>query len=150
MVNSLTIVTKQSNAPRYKHETINVLKSAFQQASVIGNKTNVKKLKTNNGVKDTFQEYFTDKLFMFQSKLRGTWSKKQAAVEEMLKSMPQEDSTRMSPVWRIKGQCLYTISSLPILNHVQVLILIGISQWKSYTSFYWALLSISGVMQQAA
>jgi hypothetical protein len=76
----------------------------FQQATTINSKTRVKQMKTNTGIKDTFQEFFTDRIFAFTGKLRGSAEDKQAALEDMVKQLLQDTKDTMSPVWRIRGK----------------------------------------------
>ena len=76
----------------------------FQQATTISSKTHVKQMKTNMGLKDTFQDYFTNHIFEFASKLCGSVQDKQAALDEMVKQLPQDSKDTMSPVWRIHGK----------------------------------------------
>jgi len=73
----------------------------FQHPTTINSKTHVKQMKTNTGLKDTFQEYFTNHIFAFTSKLCGLAQDKQAALDEMVKQFPQDSKDTMSPVWRI-------------------------------------------------
>jgi len=94
----------QFNQPRSKDESLAHLKSIFQQATTVSSKTRVKQMKTNTGLKDTFQDYFTDRIFEFTSKLRGSARDKQAALDKMVKQLPQDSKDTMSPVWRIRGK----------------------------------------------
>ena len=61
-------------------------------------------MKTDTGLKDTFQDFFTDRIFAFTSKLRGSAKDKQAALDEMVKQLPQGAKDTISPVWRIRGK----------------------------------------------
>jgi hypothetical protein len=84
---------------RQKDETTEKLKSLFAEASKLGTQTKVKQMKTDSGVKDTYQMFFIDKIFRSYKKKRGT-ATKQAALDAQLEALP-DDIT--SPVWRIKG-----------------------------------------------
>jgi hypothetical protein len=68
----------------------------FQQATTINSKTCVKQMKTNTWIKDTFQEFFTDRIFAFTGKLRGSAEDKQAALEDMVKQLFQDTKDTMS------------------------------------------------------
>ncbi|KAF8886594.1 hypothetical protein CPB84DRAFT_1749908 [Gymnopilus junonius] len=74
------------------------LKSYFTLASEVGNKTALKKAKTESGIKDTIQEHFTDKLFAAYKGKFG--NQRQESVDAALKLLPDKI---VSPVWRIKG-----------------------------------------------
>lgn len=97
-------MSRQVNKPRHKSETIEKLTSRFRDASVVGSKTRVRQAKTNSGIKDTFQEVFTDRIFTFTGPLRGTKAEKQADLDEMLKTLPSDPMETISPVMRIKGK----------------------------------------------
>ncbi|KAI0782792.1 hypothetical protein C8Q75DRAFT_795782 [Abortiporus biennis] len=73
-----------NNASRNKHETIQKLESMFLSASTIGGKRRYKAMKTSNGLKDTFMEFF-----------------KQASLTAKIERDIPKD--HFSPVWRIKG-----------------------------------------------
>ncbi|KAK7032978.1 hypothetical protein R3P38DRAFT_3313080 [Favolaschia claudopus] len=85
---------------RRKPETTEKLRSFFTEASTkLDTKTKVKKLRTENGLKDTFQLVFIEKLFASYHKKRGAQNK-QAALDAALANLPKETT---SPVWRIRG-----------------------------------------------
>jgi len=71
----------------------------FAEASTLDTKTKVQKMRTESGVKDTYQMFFLDKIFKSYKKKRGRESK-QAALDREIKSLPDIIT---SPVWRIKG-----------------------------------------------
>jgi hypothetical protein len=80
----------------------------FAEASTLDTKTKVQKMRTESGVKDTYQMFFLDKIFKSYKKKRGR-ELKQAALDREIKSLPDIIT---SPVWRIKGAkfpfaCLY-------------------------------------------
>jgi hypothetical protein len=56
-------------------------------------------MRTESGIKDTYQNFFLEKLFKSYKNKRGADSK-QAALDKEIKSLPDNI---MSPVWRIKG-----------------------------------------------
>ena len=84
---------------RRKDETTKNLKSLFTEASKLGTQTKVKQMRTDSGVKDTYQMFFIDKIFRSYKKKRGT-ATKQAALDAQLEALPDNIT---SPVWRIKG-----------------------------------------------
>ncbi|KAL6306470.1 hypothetical protein BKA93DRAFT_840752 [Sparassis latifolia] len=85
--------------PRNKKETTDKLRSYFENASTLGTQTKVANMRTESGIKDTYQKFFLDKLFDSYKKKRGTKSK-QDALDAALASLPDDI---ISPVWRIKG-----------------------------------------------
>lgn len=89
----------QAGRPRKKEETEDKLKSFFEQASTLDTKTKVKKMRTDSGIKDTFQMHFLDKLFASYSKKRGP-EHKEAALRAELDRLPKNT---INPLWRIKG-----------------------------------------------
>ncbi|KAF7975989.1 hypothetical protein HWV62_8148 [Athelia sp. TMB] len=85
--------------PRHKEETTTKLASMFEQASTLDTKTKVQSMRTETGIKDTFQMHFLDKLFKSYKGKRGRESK-QAALDREVDALPPFIT---SPVWRIKG-----------------------------------------------
>ena len=71
----------------------------FAEASTIGNKTKVGKMRTETGLKDTYQLFFLEKLFKSYQNKRGH-ELKQEALDKELNSFPDIIT---SPIWRIKG-----------------------------------------------
>ncbi|EGO18368.1 hypothetical protein SERLADRAFT_412260 [Serpula lacrymans var. lacrymans S7.9] len=57
--------------PQKKQETITQLHAQFVQASQLDSKTKVDKMRTESGIKDTFQKYFIDKVVGSYQRLRG-------------------------------------------------------------------------------
>lgn len=92
-------INAQIGRPRCKEETTAQLGSMFEQASTVDTKTKVQNMRTESGVKDTYQMFFLDKLFRSYKKKRGQESK-QAALDREIESLPENIT---SPVWRIKG-----------------------------------------------
>jgi len=84
---------------RQKDETTDKLKSLFMEASKLGTQTKVKQMRTDSGIKDTYQMFFIDKIFRSYKKKRGK-ATKQAALDAQLEAFPDNIN---SPVWRIKG-----------------------------------------------
>lgn len=71
----------------------------FSEASTLDTKTKVQQMRTNTGVKDTYQLHFLERLFDSYKSKRGT-ANKQAALDAEINELP---SNITSPVWRIKG-----------------------------------------------
>jgi len=71
----------------------------FAEASTLDTKTKVQNMRTESGVKDTYQMFFLDKIFKSYKKKRGRESK-QAALDREIETLPDIIT---SPVWRIKG-----------------------------------------------
>ncbi|KAK6997382.1 hypothetical protein R3P38DRAFT_3416225 [Favolaschia claudopus] len=85
---------------RRKPETTDKLRSFFTEASTkLDTKTKIKSLRTETGLKDTFQLVFIEKLFASYHKKRGAQTK-QAALDAAVAALPKETT---SPVWRIRG-----------------------------------------------
>lgn len=106
------------NNPRTKDGTLRTLEQIFQDAATIGGMTRSKKTKTRTGVKDTFQDFFTGKLFDHGRKMSGTKAERQKLLDMFVTDeLPQE---LISPVWRIKGtlivQCHYVHTAEVVLN----------------------------------
>ncbi|KAJ3720842.1 hypothetical protein DFJ43DRAFT_1001105 [Lentinula guzmanii] len=85
---------------RTRSSTIHGLKTIFTHSGTIGEKSKAKQLKTALGIKDTYQDHFTDLIFNLQKTLRGGESHKQEEVNKLLANLPKNIC---SPVWRIKG-----------------------------------------------
>jgi len=84
-----------------KEDSITKLQSIFQAASTIGRMTQALKLQTRYGLKDTFQDFFTQQIFSLTRSFRGTVQAKQEAIDNLIQTFPADI---MSPVWRIKGE----------------------------------------------
>ncbi|KIK60035.1 hypothetical protein GYMLUDRAFT_168685, partial [Collybiopsis luxurians FD-317 M1] len=84
-----------------KAHTLQNLKSVFTCATTVGNKTRSKSLKSFYGIKDTFQDHFTDLVFAFEKSLWGTGLEKQAQVDNLVSKFPTDV---YSPVWQIRGE----------------------------------------------
>lgn len=81
------------------------MKSIFDKAMQTGGKTASKKEKTKRGLKDTFQDFFTEKLFKSQKGKTGEVA--EAALDSAIHRLP---AVTDSPVWRIKGKILFQLS----------------------------------------
>lgn len=59
-----------------------------------------KAIKTDNGVKDTYQEYFLDESSNFIRALDGAFEEKQRKLEEFVKTLPPKP---VNPLFRLQG-----------------------------------------------
>ncbi|KAF7358543.1 hypothetical protein MVEN_00905200 [Mycena venus] len=110
-VSNFMKIQKLSN----KDESTKLLRSFFTDTSTkLDTKTSVKKMRTENGLKDKFQMVFIDRLFESYKKKRGAETKR-AALEAAVASLP---ANTMSPF-------------------LQALILTKTLQWKSCTLCSW-------------
>lgn len=91
----------QNNRPRHKDETLKILDNIFKNASTLGGMSTSKKMKTEWGIKDTFQDFFTNRIFTFIRKTRAPLAEKQRLLESFIANELPRDV--VSPVWRIKG-----------------------------------------------
>lgn len=57
-------------------------------------------MKTESGIKDTFQGAFLERIFAVSTKKKRSRVQKQADLAGVLRSLPPDIT---SPVWRIKG-----------------------------------------------
>ncbi|CAK5270513.1 unnamed protein product [Mycena citricolor] len=102
---------------RNKAETVNYLRSEFLTASTaVDKKTQIKNLRTETGIKDTFQQFFVEKLFDSYKNKRGHEARI-AALEAQVRQMPM-DMNAMSPVWRIRGLDAHQDTPVEILHVV--------------------------------
>ena len=86
---------------RRKEKTAACLDDIYTKAKTIGEKGRSKDLKRDNGIKDTYQEVFMERIFDFMRKFDKGREAKQRAVDEFAKTLPYQPR---SPVWRIKGE----------------------------------------------
>lgn len=91
----------QNNQPRYKDETLRILDDIFKNASTLGGMSMSRKLKTKWGIKDTFQDFFTARIFTFIRNTRAPPAEKQKLLQSFISNELPKDI--VSPVWRIKG-----------------------------------------------
>ncbi|RPD56808.1 hypothetical protein L226DRAFT_513548 [Lentinus tigrinus ALCF2SS1-7] len=104
------------NEPRTKDATLRTLQEIFQDASTVGGMTRSKKLKTNTGVKDTFQEFFSERLFAYGRTLKGSRSEKQSLLDMFVRT--ELPNNVISPVWRIKDLDPHQDTPVEILHVV--------------------------------
>ncbi|KAI1783686.1 hypothetical protein LXA43DRAFT_977008 [Ganoderma leucocontextum] len=101
---------------RDKPGTIGILEDIFLEASKVGGQSKAKKKKTEYGVKDTFQDTFTEKIFQFGRKTRGALSQKQKLLDAFIaETLPGET---LSPVWRIEDLDPHKDTPVEILHVV--------------------------------
>ncbi len=79
-----------------------ILASQFADAKHVGGKTKVSTRRTATGIKDTFQTYFLDKLFVISTKKGRRKEQKEADLAIYCAGLPPAVQM-ISPVWRIKG-----------------------------------------------
>ena len=89
---------------RTKDGTAAILWRIFELRKTIRSATAAKKLQTKTGIKDVFQDYFTDRIAEFMDTLTGSIPEKQAAVNEYVKNLPENVS---NPLWKLKGMCIF-------------------------------------------
>ncbi|KAG5652758.1 hypothetical protein H0H81_003845 [Sphagnurus paluster] len=109
---------------RNKTETQEVLRSQFTQACRVGGNAEYKRTKTRTGVKDTFQDFFLDKLFHISTKRGVSKADKEKLMAAVRKTFPSKIT---SPVWRIKDLDPHTDTPVEILH----VILLG------FVKYFW-------------
>ncbi|OSX63035.1 hypothetical protein POSPLADRAFT_1033630 [Postia placenta MAD-698-R-SB12] len=75
------------------------LQAIFQEASTVGGTTRAKQMKTETGMKDTFQDHFVNRIAAFSCKLHGSHGEKQAIIDEMITS--EFPANTSSPIFHI-------------------------------------------------
>ncbi|KAF7329540.1 hypothetical protein MKEN_00216800 [Mycena kentingensis (nom. inval.)] len=100
---------------RNRTETCEKLRSQFTTASIIGNQTAYRDMKTTSGLKDTYQEAFIERLFAVASKKGRTKPQKQAEMNRLKATFP---TNTLSPVWRIKDLDPHRDTPVEILHVV--------------------------------
>ena len=91
---------------RNKEKSADDLKSILNSALSVGGKTKAKGMKSSLGIKDKYQEFFLEHLGTFQTNLRGRTVEKEKLLADYAKTMPEKVN---NPVWRLKGECHYTV-----------------------------------------
>ena len=87
---------------RDKQDTVDCLKKVYALAKTIGSKTKSKELKTEQGVKDGYLEFFIEKIYAFIKDLPGNIAEKQVKLDNYVEeNIPQ---SILSPSLRIKGE----------------------------------------------
>jgi hypothetical protein len=106
-----------------KEQTKDDLRSLFILSHSVGNLSSIQKEKTEKGLKDTYLDYFLDKISSSYANVRGLVHKQQA-LDQILLSIPSEP---YSPVWRIKGFDPHSDTPVEILH----VILLG------FVKYFW-------------
>ncbi|KAJ3897568.1 hypothetical protein F5879DRAFT_910507, partial [Lentinula edodes] len=109
---------------RTRTESCAELKSQFVEGSRIGGGASFKRMKTESGVKDTYQAHFIDKIQAIATRKGLSKDMKQREIERLKCSLPQHLT---SPVWRIKGLDPHQDTPVEILH----VILLGV------VKYYW-------------
>jgi hypothetical protein len=86
--------------PRLRHETEAKLRHFLEEACKLYTKTALKNERTETGIKDTYQEFFLERLFSSYKDVSGKGDK-QKALDAAVASLPEKTT---SPVWRIAGE----------------------------------------------
>ncbi|KAF8996948.1 hypothetical protein BDZ89DRAFT_1256673 [Hymenopellis radicata] len=105
---------QQPGTARKGAETVAALTAMFNEAALIGSETRVKGMRTASGVKDTYQDFFIQKLFQ-SHKSKRTQQSKADALRSCITSLPDRV---MSPVWRLQGLDPHRDTSVEILHVV--------------------------------
>lgn len=80
--------------PRNRDETIIAIKTQFVHAETVGTAKKIKEMRTESGVKDTYQLFFVNRLL----------KRRQNSNAEPLQASQSTTDNPMSPVWRIRGK----------------------------------------------
>ncbi|KIJ57791.1 hypothetical protein HYDPIDRAFT_103839, partial [Hydnomerulius pinastri MD-312] len=110
---------------RDRDDTVQKLTSMFKDVASEGTKTQFQKAKTETGLKDTFMEFFVDRIFSRLKGLRG--SARVNARRQMGENNDIRPEDVMSPVWRIKGLDPHKDTPVEILH----VILLG------FVKYFW-------------
>ncbi|KAJ3846278.1 hypothetical protein EV368DRAFT_70052, partial [Lentinula lateritia] len=107
---------------RTRTESCAELKSQFIEGSRIGGGASFKRMKTESGVKDTYQAHFIDKIQAIAMRKALSKDMKQWEIERLKHSLPQHLT---SPVWHIKGLDPHQDTPVKILH----VILLGVVKY---------------------
>jgi hypothetical protein len=91
---------------RDRDKTLESLKTMFDDACQIGRMGEVRKAKTQKGLKNTFMDFFIEKISSLSSTMRGSYAQKQQAINEMRNKFGSRYP--VSPIWHIKCACFTT------------------------------------------
>ncbi|TFK46156.1 hypothetical protein OE88DRAFT_1638675 [Heliocybe sulcata] len=103
----------QIDRMRTRSETRGILASHFAYARQIGGQNIFKAERTRTGIKDTFQMFFTEKLFKISVKRGCSRVQKEADIEAAETEFPTDIT---SPVWRIKDFDPHSDTPVEILH----------------------------------
>ncbi|KAJ3776881.1 hypothetical protein FB446DRAFT_784792 [Lentinula raphanica] len=107
------MIRTQPGKPRTKSESIAALQSQFIEAQTPGAGNRIKSKRTESGLKDTYQNFFINRLLDASKRRQGT--EPRSAINATLKDFPSET---MSPVWRIRGLDPHADTPVEILHVV--------------------------------
>ncbi|KAJ3933723.1 MAG: hypothetical protein NXY57DRAFT_1060372, partial [Lentinula lateritia] len=94
--------------PRNRDETIIAIKTQFVHAETVGTAKKIKEMRTESGVKDTYQLFFVNRLL----------KRRQNSNAEPLQASQSTTDNPMSPVWRIRGLDPHSDTPVEILHVV--------------------------------
>ncbi|KAJ4497667.1 hypothetical protein C8R41DRAFT_894578 [Lentinula lateritia] len=94
--------------PRNRDETITAIKTQFVHAETVGTAKKIKEMRTESGVKDTYQLFFVNRLL----------KRRQNSNAEPLQASQSTTDNPMSPVWRIRGLDPHSDTPVEILHVV--------------------------------
>ncbi|KAJ3932436.1 MAG: hypothetical protein NXY57DRAFT_894227, partial [Lentinula lateritia] len=114
----------KSGRPRNREETCKELRSQFVEGSRIGGGTSFKRMKTDSGIKDTFQGEFVDRIQAIATRKGISRERREQEIMRLKNSFPSHVT---SPVWRIKGLDPHQDTPVEILH----VILLGV------VKYYW-------------
>ncbi|KAF9072180.1 hypothetical protein BDP27DRAFT_1217935 [Rhodocollybia butyracea] len=100
----------QPGKARTKAQTINTLKTQFVTAQTPGSGTKIKQMRTDSGIKDTYQNFFIERLLNSYKRRRGISA---STAREAISDLPPDT---MSPVWRIRGLDPHSDTPVEILH----------------------------------
>ncbi|KAJ7590368.1 hypothetical protein C8J56DRAFT_859767 [Mycena floridula] len=109
---------------RTRKDTLAKLSTIFTTSSQVGKKTEATQLKTKHGIKDVYQDHFTDLIFDLVKGLRGRKQDKQDKIDHLLRTLPDNIT---SPVWRIRDLDPHSDTPVEILH----VILLG------FVKYFW-------------
>ncbi|KAI6039086.1 hypothetical protein EDC04DRAFT_3012242 [Pisolithus marmoratus] len=109
------------NAPRTRQDTMDKLRSMFDEVTNGKGKTRYTKMKTDTGIKDTYMDVFVERILKHVKGIRAGTDRYLEAVSAITQGHPVEEF--MSPVWRIKGKNIFTDQMIPSLTYTPVEVL---------------------------
>ncbi|KIJ43281.1 hypothetical protein M422DRAFT_170181, partial [Sphaerobolus stellatus SS14] len=114
---------KSRRRPLETFQEMKHLQDIFNEATRIGGKKNSDQVGTNVSLKDTFQNYFIQKIFTSYKNVSSKTAK-EACVSNVLKTFPTDTS---SPVWRLRSLDPHADTPVEILH----VILLG------FVKYFW-------------
>lgn len=98
---------------RSKQDTKNILNEIMDHSLRVGGKAAANREKTRHGVKDTFQDFFLDRLYAAQQGRRGTNA--EACLDAAIAQLPEDTE---SPIWQLQGFDPHSDTPIEILHVV--------------------------------